>query len=102
MENHYSVDWNKNKKHDQLSGYYSEKNIRIYKPHGSINWGRAVYQNDRAFRYHSIEDLYREFLSLELHEGFDYVRPAYFYDDNITFKNLIPAIAIPFKEKNYF
>lgn len=101
METVYSYDWYSKNQTAPLSAYYSGKNIRIFKPHGSINWGKEILKGDNHFTYTLPEEVFREFNKLELTSSFQFIDP-----DDITdpmkSKIFIPAIAVPFKEKTTF
>ncbi len=100
MNTVYSFDWHLKNENGQLSAYYSGKNLRIYKPHGSINWGREVLKNETFFSYNNAEEAFNEFRQLEMAHGFQYVDPSIFIHSSS--KTFIPAIAVPFKEKTNF
>jgi len=102
IENHYSVDWRLKNEENQMSAYYRGRNLRIYKPHGSINWGRVVQKNGgNKFNYLNQITAFKDFNNLTIQNIFRYMNPENFYDNHIP-KDVIPAIAIPFKEKTTF
>lgn len=99
MENVYPYDWGvKNK--TPMTAYYSGTNLRIYKPHGSINWGRKVEGADEEFSYRDIKDAFTWFNKIYLKDDFEFVEPDIF-SSNIH-KTYIPAVAVPLKGKTDF
>lgn len=101
MTHVYDSDWSeKSNSRSPLAAYYSGKNINIYKPHGSINWGRKILLNGANRYYSSPDDIYREFDTLNITNEFIYTNSS-MYNDHVV-KDSIPAIAIPFKTKNSF
>lgn len=101
MENVYNYDWYSKNKHTPLSAYYSGKNLRIYKPHGSVNWGRDITKNDSVFSYNAIDQAFHDFNEIEILNSFEFINPDIFNDAD-TPKTYVPAIAIPFKGKINF
>lgn len=100
MDNVYSVDWRLKNEDNQLTAYYSGKNLRIYKPHGSINWGREILKGDNQYSYSNNNEAFREFDQLELTHSFQNIDPNIFLHG--ASRNFVPAIAVPFKEKAGF
>ncbi len=100
METVYSYDWSSKNKNTPLNAYYAGNNLRIFKPHGSINWGREILKNDQHFSYSELNAVFSEFDQIELAHSFQLVDPNIFTDARQ--KIFIPAIAIPFKQKTNF
>lgn len=100
MENVYNVDWDSKNKQNPLSAYYSGQNLKIYKPHGSINWGREVTVNDNHYSYISVNQVFEQYNRLELQHSFQFIKSNIFTDGGS--KIFIPAIAVPLGEKTSF
>lgn len=101
METVYNYDWRNKTQQLPLNAYFAGNNMRIYKPHGSINWGREILKNGSHFSYGDIENVFREFDQLELAHGFQFIDPDVITDPGMG-KIFIPAIAVPFKTKTNF
>lgn len=101
METVYGYEWNTKTDHVAFSIYYKWRNLRIYKPHGSINWGREVIKEFNHFYYKNVEEAFHDFNKLELANSFQFIDPLLITDNNQS-KNVIPAIAVPFKKKTNF
>ena len=99
MKQVYSHDWDLKAGHASIAHYYVHKNVRIFKPHGSINWGRQLEDNDPSYELPTTA--FKHFNSVSLTEKFDLVDPNVFTNGSIS-KKFVPAIAIPFKDKYSF
>lgn len=93
MDNVYSYDW---KLKHPLTGYYEGNNLNIFKPHGSVNWGRIVEMNGQPYMYSEYTDAFRDFNKIDLKDDFQYVNVN---DFRHSLKNYVPAIAVPVKNK---
>lgn len=100
MENVYSYDWGI-KNQTPMSAYYGGTNLRIYKPHGSINWYRTAKGADTDFHYHTAKEAFRWFNQIYIGDQFGFVDPDVFNDLNVN-KSYIPAIAVPLRNKTDF
>jgi len=75
------------------------QNIGLYKPHGSIHWGRKIQYQDAPSTYYSYTDLLMHY---KLYDLLDIVVVSEnIYNKDIV-KNHIPAISIPYKTKTTF
>lgn len=101
MSSVFPHDWNIKSKENQMRAYYQGNNLRIFKPHGSINWGREILKNGDLHDYNSFADISNDFNKIKLTESFKFVNPSTFQNVGES-KNCIPAIAVPFKEKTDF
>jgi hypothetical protein len=97
MKHVFNYDWSRK---DPLTGYYAGTNLRLYKPHGSINWGRTIMLNGRSHSYLRAGSIIDDFEKVELVNHFGFVGSASFRDD--LAKTYIPAIAVPFGTKTNF
>lgn len=100
MSHVYNYDWSSKNESSPLNAYYRGKNLRIYKPHGSINWGREVLHDESHFSYTDINQAFQKFNQLDIVNSFRFINPDVF--TGLDDKNYIPAIAIPFKKKANF
>lgn len=101
MQNVYGHEWHQKQKLDVLGAYYYGHNLRIYKPHGSITWGRRITKSLLPYAYKKIADVSHGFHTLKISSHFEYIDPTLFFDEE-KLKDSVPAIAIPFKEKTTF
>jgi hypothetical protein len=93
----YSHDWSQKSSEDSLTAYYKGKSIRIYKPHGSINWGRVVTSNGKDdYLYSDFNQVVGAFRDIQIEHKFLFIDPVY---RGPSVKNYVPALAIPFKAK---
>lgn len=97
MHNVYGYNWSIKRKGDPIRAYLLGKNLKIFKPHGSINWGREI----AGKQYRVPEELFIQFNEIELNKSFKIIDPNRFLNREI-FKDYIPAIAVPFKNKTHF
>ena len=95
MANVYGYNWTHKNMDNPLRAYTAGNNLKIYKPHGSINWGREISR-----RYTNPDDLFVDFDQITLNDSFVYITPNNFFGPEE--KNYIPAIAVPFKNKDSF
>lgn len=100
MANVYNYDWFSKSRNTPLNAYYSGKNLRLYKPHGSINWGREILKNENHFFYTDINQAFENFNEIEIMHSFQFISLEAF--TGLNEKNYIPAIAVPFKNKTNF
>ncbi len=98
MKEVYSYDWYSKTKLRPLNAYTAGKNLNIYKPHGSINWGRKILRDDTNLSYNSLENIFNKFYELELTNTIQFIDPDIIENDNLP-KQFVPAIAVPFKGK---
>jgi hypothetical protein len=101
MQNVYGHDWQQ-KMSTPLTAYYGGRNLKIYKPHGSINWARSIVKKDGgSYSYSAISSAFENFNGVRLGDEFIYVQSNHFIRHN-SMKEHVPAIAIPFREKTDF
>jgi hypothetical protein len=99
MSTVYSHDWRVKNNESPLSAYYLGQNLRIYKPHGSINWGRTITRNGLdSYVYSDFNQASNDFNTIEISDKFNFVDLVY---RNGERKDYLPAIAIPFKGKSF-
>jgi len=99
MSTVYSHDWMVKNNESALSAYYTGSNLRIYKPHGSINWGRIVTRNGTDnYIYEDINQPTNDFNSIDITDKFKFVDPVYRTSER---KDYVPAIAVPYKGKSF-
>lgn len=103
MAHVYSYEWEIEKTREELKlkEYYSLHNVKIYKPHGSINWARKIIKTNNYFLYKRPEETFEVFNSIHLTDQFRFVDSSCIDNPDVE-KDYIPAIAIPFRRKNDF
>lgn len=101
MENVYGYDWHSKNSEVPLRAYYRGNNLKIYKPHGSINWGREILKGKNHYFYNGVDEAFQDFDQLELASSFQFIDPNTIANADQS-KNVIPAIAVPFKKKTNF
>ncbi|QQS44388.1 SIR2 family protein [Candidatus Roizmanbacteria bacterium] len=100
MTNVYGYDWFHKTSDQPLTAYYRGNNLRIYKPHGSINWGNEIHKSEKPYIYWNQEEVFQSFIDIKPLSSICVIDPA-----NISRriqKSYIPAIAIPYKNKQHF
>jgi len=93
LKNVYGYDWSIKNKNNPLEAYYSGKNMKIFKPHGSINWGKEIVRTNPG-------TLFEDFNKINVTGGYRLIDP-----ENLMMSiqnNYIPAIAVPLREKEHF
>lgn len=100
METVYRYDWT-HKSNVPLLNYYAGTNLRVYKPHGSINWGREILKDGEHLTYYSETQAIDAFEVATLSRGFQVINPNSLTSESHG-KNYVPAIAIPFSDKTDF
>lgn len=101
METVYCFNWRVKNGINPLSAYYQGKNLKIYKPHGSINWGREIVQGEGHYVYYDTDSVISNYENIEFANSFQKISVDVFENYAIS-KNFVPAIAIPFKGKTDF
>ncbi len=100
MSHVYKKAWNDTSLN--LEMYYRGENLKIYKPHGSVNWGREMTSKKSSYIYAKAGELAQWFGNFDLSSDFQYVAPQSFEFESNKPKDYVPAIAIPFKKKDTF
>lgn len=101
MENVYPHDWRIKNDANRISAYYQGANLKIFKPHGSIDWGREITKDDKHFQFYDLKDVVKNFNTINLANSIKYISPDDFINMSLE-KNYVPAIAVPFKGKTDF
>jgi hypothetical protein len=86
-----------------LNDYIANDNFRIYKPHGSVNWGRVVQYKliENTDNWNAIADELSSIGDVNLNVSDDFILTnsgKLRKDERV----LLPAIAVPLQSKAYF
>lgn len=101
MNHVYLKTWSTKTGADPLEGYYKGKFLRIYRPHGSIAWGRRI-DSYPTYYYDEAKQLVKRFGRFKLSNEFVPADPTWFSPGSGKSKDFVPAVAIPFKTKDTF
>lgn len=96
MMNVYGYNWRYKSVDNKMNAYLYGNNLKIYKPHGSTNWGKKINQGKIT-----LDDLFDQFNEIEIDNNPVWLDPNYFLENNRSVE-YIPAISIPFKHKSGF
>lgn len=100
MANVYNFNWEDADARYPIAKYYQNRSMKVFKPHGSINWGVSVSRHEESYRYNTIDEISKDFYRIKLGDEFEVVNNNLFRSN--TSKSSIPAIAIPYKDKTGF
>jgi hypothetical protein len=93
-------EWQK-KKSSSPDYYFAGNKVRIYKPHGSINWGRQVLKENMPHHHSSYESMLGSLRTFDISEGVISIVDPYIFKTNNS-KDVTPVIAVPYGSKTDF